>query len=139
MESFEFKYNKKDGSISSIRVDFGGIDDSVIIKSHFIRQLERHNLLFEYNKDVFFIIAKAITLKRENSRTVSGCRSPYNLGNNEEFSELFVKRLYQILFYYNISIETVVSFFKEYKIEDLNNFINQPSMLEFLTFEKNFN
>lgn len=137
-ESLEFNYKKSDGSISSIKVDFGGTDNSVIIKDYFIRELDKANLLSECNKEIFFIIAKAILLKKENSKAVDGCCSPYELGNKEEFSRLFVRRLRQILFYYNISIETVVSFFEEGKVEDLNIFINQPSELEFLACEENF-
>ncbi len=89
-ETLEFKYNKKDGNIRSIRVDFGGTDNSVLIKNHFIRELEKRELLCENNKEVFFIIAKAILIKEENAKRISGYSRPYKLGNKEEFAKKFV-------------------------------------------------
>lgn len=137
-EALEFKYNKSDGRIISIRVDFGGTDNSVVIKDHFIRELDKANLLSECNKEIFFIIAKAILLKKENSKAIDGCGFPYKLGNKEEFPRLFIMQLRKILYKHYVPIETLVSFFEEGKVEDLNIFINHPSELEFLTFEEDF-
>lgn len=128
-DSLEFKYNPK-GQITSVNVDLGGVDNSISIQGLFIKELERHNFLDENNKEIFLIITRAIIIKRENSKRVNGTRKPYNLGNNEEFPKLLVRRISELL-KFNISVDSLVAYFNEAKIEDLNNFINHPTLIDF--------
>ena len=120
------------GTIKSIRVHYDDSDESIYINNKFINELRKHRLLSESgdNEQLISIISNALLLKKNNALAVYGSGTKYKLGNDIDFINKFVSRLSYTL--ENTCIELLVSFFDSAKVQDLNDFINDPTHLDFI-------
>lgn len=126
-----FNRSKK-GTIKSIRVHIEeGDEESIFINNKFVNELRKYNLFSENNDNtqIISIITNAILLKENNKKVVDGSGSKYKFGNDTDFIYKFVPQLAETL--KNTCIELLVSFFDSAKVQDLNNFIYNPSLIEF--------
>lgn len=137
-DSLALKYSRKTGKIYSAKVVFDiPTDDQVNISPKFFEELEKNDIhVSEANQELFFILAKAIQLKEENTtRTISGTVNKYDFeSKNEPFAEKFIKRLAYLL--KNVQIENIATFFADAKVAYLDYFLNQ---IDAISLAKLFN
>ena len=126
IESLSFNY--KNGEVSSVRVTFNAdLDDSVLISSKYIDELRKYYDISEADKEVFFIIARAIQLKKDNKKKIDGAGKRYNFGSKyEPFHEVFISKLIDLA--KQVPLEIIASNFGyDAKVEDLDIFLNRKS------------
>ena len=138
-ESLKFKYSKETGKISSVKVVFSDqTDDSVTISSDYISVLENYKKISETDKEIFFIIARAIQLKAENSRgSSSGKVRKYNFGSKyEPFSERFISKLMSLSEL--TPLDQIANYFgDEAKVADLDFFLNKKDVFQLSLYFRN--
>lgn len=138
-ESLKFKYSKETGKISSVKVIFSDqTNDTVTISSEFISALEEYKEVTETDKELFFILARAIQLKAENTKgSPSGKVRKYYFGSKyEPFSEMFISKL--MMLSELIPLERIANYFDdEAKVEDLNVFLNEKDTFHLLFYLQN--
>lgn len=131
-ESLKFNYSKETGQIKSIRVVFSDLtDDSILISQDYVSEIMNFvPEISENDKDLFFIIARAIQLKSENKKgsSASGRVKKYDFSSKSEpFYERFIPKLMKLTQY--VPIETIAAFFGEdAKVEDLDIFLNRKDI-----------
>lgn len=128
---YNFTHSKK-GTITSVRAYFNDNDvDSILINNKWITALREEQLFSEFynNEDILSIITHALLLKAENKRKIENSVPKYKLGNDIDFISKFITSLN----YHrkNTPIEKIASFFEEAKVQDLNDFINNPECVDF--------
>lgn len=134
IESLKFRYSQKEiGKIYSVRVNFTAEDeDSILITPSFINELYEYMEISESEKELFYILAKAIQLSKENNigNVHSGRVKKYRLDSNgESFAKRFVRKLIVVTQY--VPMDIVAEYFNEdSKIEDLDVFLNQKNVYE---------
>ena len=137
MESLYFRYSRSDyRKIYSVCVNFTSEDDdSIIIGPSFIKELSNYMYISEDDKELFYVLAKAIQLSKENNNgsTKDNRVKKYKLSTSKEsFAKRFVRKL--MLVAQTVPMDLIVKYFNEdAKLEDLDIFLNQKSAYE-LTF-----
>lgn len=129
IDSLTFKY--QNGEISSVRVAFGTEEeDSILINSKYITELRNYLDISEEDKELFFIIARAIQLRKENNRSSRDSVEKYNLGSKyEPFHETFISKLIEVS--KQVPFEVIALYFDDdSKLEDLDIFLNQKTAYE---------
>jgi len=132
-ESLKFKYSKEPRKILSVKVVFDDqTGDSVTISRKYLDELEKYDINYdETSKELFYILARAIQLKAENSKgTSDGKVRKYDFGTKYElFQSRFIAKLSMLL--QHVSIEKVATFFgDEAKVEYLDFFLNKKDVYE---------
>lgn len=132
-ESLKFRYSRKTGKIHSLRVNFTDEEeDSILITPSFFSELYEYMDVSENDKELFFVLAKAIQLSMENTKGSTNdhrvkkykLRTPY-----ESFAKRFVTKLMMVAQY--VPMDCIANFFSEdAKIEDLDVFLNQKDAYE---------
>ena len=127
-----YKINNSNGDITTIRV-FGDdySNESTLINGKWISELKKYNLFSEDddNEAIISIVYNAILLKNNNKKAIEGCIAKYDFGNDTEFIYKLLPKLNYFLQIH--SIDLLVSFFEEAKVQDLNNFIHHPELINF--------
>ena len=121
-------FNYQHGEITSVRVVFDEEpEDSILVSSKYINELQKYYDISEEDKEIYFIIAKAIKLKRENNKAIDGTVKKYDFGNKHEpFHKIFIAKLIEIIEL--IPTDVVASYFgNDAKVEDLDIFLNKAS------------
>lgn len=134
IESLKFRYSQKEsGKIYSVRVNFTDEDeDSILITPSFINEVYEYMVISESNKELFYILAKAIQLSKENliGSVHNGYVKKYRLdADGESFAKRFVRKLMVITQY--VPMDIVAEYFNEdSKLENLDIFLNQKDIYE---------
>lgn len=127
-----YKINNSNGDITTIRV-FGDdySNESTLINGKWISELKKYNLFSkdDDNEAIISIVYNAILLKNNNKKAIEGCIAKYDFGNDTEFIYKLVPQLNYFLQIH--SIDLLVSFFEEAKVQDLNDFIYHPKLINF--------
>ena len=117
-------FNYQHGEISSIRVTFDHEpEDSILISAEYINELRKYYDISEEDKEIYYIIARAIQLKKENTKGIDGAVKKYNF---DDFHKSFIEKLIDLSKL--ISIDIIAIYFgNDAKIEDLDIFLNVAS------------
>ncbi len=121
-------FNYQHGEITSVRVVFDEEpEDSILVSSKYINELQKYYDISEEDKEIYFIIAKAIKLKKENNKAIDDAVKKYDFGNKyEPFHEIFIAKLIELS--KMLSVDIIASYFgHEAKVEDLDIFLNQAT------------
>ena len=118
-------FNYQHGKISSVRVVFDEeLEDSILISKKYINELRNYFDISEEDKGIYFIIARAIQLKKENSKVIDGAVKKYKFS---DFHKVFIEKLIELSKI--ISIDIIASYFGyDAKVEDLDVFLNKASL-----------
>lgn len=131
IERLHFHYAKGTNNFSSATVFFSDQnDDGVRIPSTYISEVRKLTEISEADRDLFFILARAIQLKSENTKVIDGVVKKYDFGSPvETFEEIFIPKLIQLTKY--VSLGTIANYFNEdAKVEDLDIFLNRMDVHE---------
>ncbi len=121
-------FNYKHGEISSVRVIFDEEpEDNILISSKYIDELRKYYDISEEDTDVYFIVAKAIKLKRENNKAIDGAIKKYDFGNKHDpFHKVFIAQFIELAKL--VSVDIIALYFgHDAKVEDLDIFLNQAT------------
>lgn len=121
------KNYSENGNVLSATVHLCENDEYITISNPFIQALQKRNLV---SNEILATVATALVLKRENVGNQYTVKKYYFGENSKEFYDTFSKRLSETLEHHNI--EAIYNLFTEGKIEDLNNFFNEPSAVNWL-------
>lgn len=137
IESLKFRYSKETGKIYAVRVNFTAEDeDSILITPSFFKELYEYIDVSEADKDLFYVLAKAIQLSKENNRGSAKQQrvKKYTFRTpGESFSKRFVKKL--MLVTQCVPIGCIADFFNEdSKVEDLDIFLNKKDVYQLILF-----
>ena len=139
-ESLKFKYSKETGKMSSVKVVFDDqTGDSVTISRKYLDELENYDISYtEADKDLFYVLARAIQLKAENNKgTSEGKVRKYDFGTKyAPFQLRFVSKLSMLL--KNVPIENIATFFSDdAKVAYLDFFLNRKDVYELTILFRN--
>ncbi len=131
MVKYNYRYSKKDNSISSVVVDFDGEkDDRITIPKEYISELTNYFTVSEDDTSIFFIIARAIQLKKENYRDINSSTKRYKFGSKYgAFPRALVSRIMALKDL--IPLEVIETYFgDDARIQDLDFFLNHEDIFE---------
>ena len=135
-ESLKFNYSKETGQISSVKVVFSDLtQESILISKDFINEIRKYvPVINENDKELFYIIARAIRLKSENNKGSSGRVHKYDFSSKHDpFHERFISKLMQLSKY--VPLENIVNYFGEdAKVDDLDVFLNRKDIYSLTLF-----
>lgn len=126
MEINELKFRYKDAHISSVSVSFDSEpEDAVLISGDYLKELSRYLEVTEDDIEIFYILARAIQLKKENSRKIEDSKKYELCSEHEDFIQIFTFKLVEMAKYVHLSI--VADYFDyDAKLEDLYIFCVKP-------------
>lgn len=132
-ESLKIRYSKDTRKIYSVRVNFTDEEeDSILITHNFFSELYEYIDVSEADRELFFILAKAIQLSKENNRgrTNDNRVKKYEFSSyHESFAKKFVTKLMLVAKY--IPMDRIAEYFNEdAKVEDLDIFLNQKDVYQ---------
>ena len=135
-ESLKFNYSKETGQISSVKVVFSDLtQESILISKDFINEIMKYvPVINENDKELFYIIARAIQLKSENNKGSFGRVRKYDFSSKyNPFHERFISKLMQLSKY--VPLENIVNYFGEdAKVDDLDVFLNRKDIYSLTLF-----
>ncbi len=122
IDSLSFNYQH--GEITTVRVIFDEeLEDSVLISSKYINELRKYLDIAEEDKEIYFITARAIQLKKENAKGIDGAVKKYDFN---DFHKVFIEKLIDLAKL--VSLDIIASYFgHDAKVEDLDIFLNHAS------------
>ena len=117
-------FNYQHGEIFTVRVVFDEEpDDSILISAKYINELRKYYDISEEDKEIYFIVARAIQLKKENAKSIDGAVKKYDFS---DFREVFIEKLIDLAKL--VSLDIIASYFgHDAKVEDLDIFLNNVS------------
>lgn len=126
MEIHDLTFTYQKGEIYTVRIGFDAEpDDSVLIPAKYINELRKYYTVSEEDKDIFFILARAIQLKKENKKGNDSSVKKYQFGSkNEPFHEVFIAKLISVARQVPTGI-IALCFGDDAKVEDLDIFLNR--------------
>ena len=131
MANYKCLYSPEGKTISSVIVDFDGEkDDRITITREYISELNKYFAVSEDDTSIFFIIARAIQLKKENYRDINSSTKKYKFGSKDgSFPKALVSRIMALKDL--IPLEVIETYFgDDAKIQDLNFFLNHEDISE---------